>query len=91
MSYCCGLGGGTDVRVEVEERNLQLPCWIFDKPCASHNLMHGGSHWMRTLEVGFHEQAGKRNPFSVGWHHLELLTLPQREHHHSYVMISSFR
>lgn len=84
MLYFRKLREAINPRVEVEDGDLQLQYWFFDKLYTSHYFMHGGSRRTRTLEFKVFQRTNICNPVFVGWHLLRHFALPQWERHRIY-------
>lgn len=66
LNKVCGLRDATDANMEVNEEDLGLLCWFFNKPYNNMCLMRGGTQLRRVLEIEILHRTAGRNPTFLG-------------------------
>lgn len=85
VSYGRKIRDATDAEIEVENGDPQRQRWFFDNSYTSQYVMHFGAYQTRTRKLQVLQRTIMQNPLFVGWHHLELFSVPPRERHHQHI------
>lgn len=75
------LRDATSRRMELNDGDSQLRCWLYEKLYTNHYLIHGGSYRTGLLDFEVCRRTVAQNPFLVERRHLKLYAVPTRECH----------